>query len=171
LIGTNDNTVVLQRTNREKDLVVMPIARLSKADQEYLKSKEVAEQAERSAQEQQVWTLRNGLKVFGRVVEYGRRDITIQRKRGRVYANDRVLANYPDFQQKMLAHIVAHFEKAEISDERELEKWIVQLRGEPRTGAKYERTQSLDTSLRLRTMFDQLLLQGLDVHYNLTVVE
>src|SRR5262245_44216721 len=77
LLGTNDSTVVLQRKNREKDLVAIPIEKLSKEDQEYLKSKEATDSMRRSADQQQTWTMRSGLKVIGRVVEYGRRDVTI----------------------------------------------------------------------------------------------
>jgi hypothetical protein len=133
LLGTSDSTIVLQRKNREKDLVAMPIEKLSKEDQEYLKSKEATESIRRSADQQQTWTMRGGLKVIGRVVEYGRRDVTIQRKRGKIYVNDRVLSNFPEVQRRMLPKIVAHFEKADIESENDLERWIVSLKGEPRT--------------------------------------
>jgi hypothetical protein len=132
LVGTSSDTVVLQRTTRAKDLVAMPIDKLSKADQEFLKSKAAEESARRSDQ-QHTWTMRSGLKVTGRVVEYGRRNITIQRRRGRTYVNDRPLSNYPDLQQKMLPKIVNHFEKTDFDTENELERWIITLKGEPRT--------------------------------------
>ena len=133
LIGTSDDTVVLQRTNKDKDLVSMPIDKLSKADQEYLKSKEVADSIRRAADQQQTWTMRSGLKVIGRVVEYGRRDVTIQRKRGKTYVNDRLMSNFPEVQQRMLPKIVSHFEKIDIEGEKELEKWIITLKGAART--------------------------------------
>ena len=133
LIGTSDDMVVLQRKTREKDLVAMPIDKLSKADQEYLKSKEVADSMRRSADQQQTWTMRSGLRVVGRVVDYGRRNLTIQRRRGKTYVNDRLLSNYPDLLQKMLPKIVAHFEKVELDRENDLERWIVGLKGEART--------------------------------------
>lgn len=133
LIGQSDDMVVLQRRNREKDLVAMPIEKLSRADQAYLKSKEASESLRRSADQQQVWAMRNGLKVIGRIVEYGRRQITIQRKRGTVYVNDRPLKNYPELQQRMLFKVVAHLENLEIDSERQLEEWLIPLKGSPRT--------------------------------------
>jgi hypothetical protein len=134
LVGYSDDTVIVQRTNKEKDLVAMAIDKLSPTDQEYLKSKEGAESVRRSADKQQAWTMRNGLKVLGRVVEYGRRELTIQRKRGKLYVNDRPLSNYHDLQQRVMARIVAHFENEMIEDEKDLEKWAnSKLKGDSRT--------------------------------------
>jgi hypothetical protein len=131
LIGQSDDMVVLQRTNKEKDLVAMPVDKLSKMDQEYLKSKEVAESVRRAADQKQTWTMHSGLKVIGRVVEYGRRNLTIQRRRGKIYVNDRLLSNFPDLQQKMLPKIVAHFEQNDIEDEKDLDTWVItKLKGE-----------------------------------------
>jgi hypothetical protein len=67
------------------------------------------------------------------VVEYGRRQITIQERRGKIYVNDRLLSNFTEVQQQMLPKVVAHFEKARIEDEKDFEKWMAQLRGAPRT--------------------------------------
>src|SRR5262245_39852963 len=135
LLGTDDKMVVLQRKNRDKGLCAMPSDKLAKEDQAYLKSKEASDSIRRSVDQQQTWTMRSGLKVIGRVVEYGRRNVTIQRKRGKIYVNDRLLDNFPDVQRKMLPKIVAHFEQAEIEDDKDLQKWIVGLKGEPRTYA------------------------------------
>jgi len=133
LLGRNDDTVILQRTNKDKDLVALSIEHLSKADQEYLKSKDVIESVRRSADRQQTWTMRSGLKVIGRVVEYGRREVTFQRKRGKIYVNDRLLTNYPEVQQRIAQKVVGHFEEVDIADERALEQWILTLKGAART--------------------------------------
>jgi hypothetical protein len=133
LIGQSEEMVVLQRKNKEKDLVAMPIDKLSAADREYVKTKEVEESVRRAIDQQQTWTMRSGLKVVGRIVDFGRRDLTIQRRRGRVYVNDRVLSNYPDLQQKMLPKIVNHFEKANIETTNDLERWLIPIKGEART--------------------------------------
>lgn len=131
LIGFDDATAVLKKENHQ--LVAVPLARLSKADQAYLQSKEAAEHSRRSASAMQTWTMASGLKVIGKVVDYGRRDVTIQRRRGKVYVNDRLFDNLPQVCQKMLPKIVAHFEKIAIEDQREFESWAMKLRGEPRT--------------------------------------
>jgi hypothetical protein len=130
-IGFNDATVVLKRENHQ--LAAIPIAKLSAADRDYLKSKEAVDQAHRSADAVQTWTMASGLKVVGRVVDYARKDITIQQRRGRTYVNDRLLDNLPEVYQKMLPAIVAHFEKTPIPDRRALDAWVMKLRGEPRT--------------------------------------
>jgi hypothetical protein len=133
LLGYSSDTVVLQRRNRDKDLVSLPIDKLSKEDQEFLKSKEASDSVAKAGDEPQLWTMRSGLKVTAKVIEYGRRDVTIQRRRGKTYVNDRVLSNSNDVQRKIIARSVGYFEKAEIDDENDLEKWIIKLQGKPRT--------------------------------------
>jgi hypothetical protein len=131
LVGFNDATVVLKRENHQ--LAAIPVAKLSAADREYLKSKEGFDQARRSADAVQTWTMASGLKVVGRVVDYARKDITIQQRRGKTYVNDRLLDNLPEVYQKMLPAIVAHFEKTPIADRRALDVWAMKLRGQART--------------------------------------
>jgi hypothetical protein len=130
LIGFSETTVVLKK---EKDeLVAVPIARLSQEDRAYVQSKEAAEHSRRSADVMQTWTMASGLKVVGKVVDYGRREITVQRRRGKTYVNERLLDNLPEIYQRMLPKIVEHFEKTEIEDARELDSWVMGLRGKPR---------------------------------------
>ena len=131
LIAYNDTTVVLKKKNRH--LVAVPIDKLSKDDQSYLASKEVSEQARQSADGMQTWTMASGLKVFGRIVSYAKKDVTIQQRHGKIFVNDRMIDNLPKVYQKMLPKLVAHFEKTEIDDETALKFWIKTLRGEPRT--------------------------------------
>jgi hypothetical protein len=131
LVGFNDSTAILKKKSRQ--LVAIPIDKLSKEDQEYLTSKEVAEQARQSTDSMQTWTMASGLKVVGRIVDYGKRDITIQRRYGKVYVNDRGYNNLPEVYQKMLPKIVSHFENVPLEDKRAFESWAAKLRGEPRT--------------------------------------
>jgi hypothetical protein len=133
LIGFNDTTVVLKKGNRQ--LVAVPIADLSKDDQTYLAKQEVAELTHPSTDGMQTWTMVSGFKAIGRVVSYGRKDVTIQRRHGQIYVNDRRFDNLPEIGQKMLPKIVSHFENTEINDKRELQAWVLKLRGEPRTYA------------------------------------
>ena len=81
----------------------------------------------------QTWTMASGLKVVGRVVDYARKDVTIQQRRGKTYVNDRLFDNLPQVYQRMLPKLVAHFEKTQIDDKRGLDSWVMKLRGEPRT--------------------------------------
>jgi hypothetical protein len=98
-----------------------------------LKSKEGAAAAARSIDAAQTWKLKDGLTVVGRVVDYTRRDMTLQRRRGRIYVNDRQFDNLPDFYQQLIPKIVAELEKLQNADRRALEDWVVQQRGRPRT--------------------------------------
>lgn len=131
LVTFNDKSVVLQRADHE--LVAFPIEKLSKADREYLKSKETAQSVEKTTGAAQTWTLRDGTQLMGRVVDYATADITLQRRRSRIYVNNRVLDNLPDFYQKIIPQIVAQKEQLQRNDRRSLEAWLVRQRGEPRT--------------------------------------
>jgi hypothetical protein len=131
LVGFNDKTVILQR--EDKQLGAIEIEKLSQADQEYLKSKEAEERANEVAGKKQIWTLRDGTKVPARVVDYARRDITVQRRRGKIYANDRQFENLPEIYQRMLPKVVANFERINNPDKRGLEAWLVRQKGQPRT--------------------------------------
>jgi hypothetical protein len=130
LIAYNDETAVLKKTN--SDLVAVRIVQLSTDDQAYLKSREVAEKTSGAIDAPQTWTLRNGLKVSARVVGYGRRDLVVQRKRGKVYVNDRLFDNLPGVYKQMVPKIVGHFEKAPIESEKDLQEWAVKTKGQPR---------------------------------------
>ncbi len=130
LIAFDDKSVVLQRADHE--LGFLPIEQLSEADREYLKSKEAGEITSKTGQ-MQTWTLTGDLKVIGRVVDFTQRELTIQRRRGRIYVNDRSFDNLPEIYQLMLPRIVGHFERINQEDRSGLESWAVRQRGEPRT--------------------------------------
>jgi hypothetical protein len=131
LIAFDDETVVLQRADHH--LGAVPIEKLSDADREYLKSKEAIDATQEVTGKMQTWTMQSGLKVLGRVVDYARRDMTVQRRRGRVYVNDRQFENLPEIYQRMVPRIVAHFEELRQPDKNGLEAWLIRQRGEPRT--------------------------------------
>ncbi len=131
LIGFDNTTVVLQRADHE--LGAVAIDRLSKEDQEYLKSQAASDATSKMTGKTQIWTLANGLKVPGRIVDYGRKDVTLQRKRGKIYVNDRLFDNLPPIYQRMVPRIVNHFEPLENVDKQGVEDWLVRQHGGPRT--------------------------------------
>jgi hypothetical protein len=131
LVAFDDDQVILQRTDRE--LAEVKISMLSHEDQEYLKSKEASEISRQLQDKMQTWTMRSGLKVRGRVVDYARRDLTLQRRRGKIYVNDRVFDNLPEVYRIMLPKIVAHFDNNQITSAKDLESWLVRQKGQPRT--------------------------------------
>jgi hypothetical protein len=131
LIARSDTMVVLKRADHE--LVALPIEDLSAADRDYLNSNEAAETSSRSLVGAQTWTLRNGTKLTGRVVDFCDRDVTIQRRRGQIFVNDRRLQNLPELYQQLIPHFVSHFEQLERPDRRAFEAWVLRQRGQPRT--------------------------------------
>jgi hypothetical protein len=131
LVLFNDRTVVLQRADHE--LVAIPIEQLAEKDREYLKSTEAGDVARKSTDELQTWKLRDGTELIGRVVDYAAVDMSIQRRRGRIYVNERVLDNLPEFYQQLIPKIVAHFENLQRADRRALESWLVRQRGQARS--------------------------------------
>jgi hypothetical protein len=133
LIGVNDTTAVIQKLEKKRDLIAILINQLSKADQDYLKSREASDAAQSAAAQQQTWTTRGGLKVVARVVDYGRRDVTIQRRRSRIHVNDRLFDNLSPVQQKIVLKIVSHFERTPLESRRDLENWAIKLRADPKT--------------------------------------
>ncbi len=129
LVAFNDEKVVLKREG--KDLLSLPLEKLSDEDRKYLESLEKA--GAHDTHEAQTWTMRDGTKVVGRVVDYARKELTIQRRRAKTYVNDRVFANLPEIYRKMIPKIVAHFENVKIENDREFESWVLKQRGEART--------------------------------------
>ena len=95
VIASDDKTVILQRADH--DLAAIALEQLSKKDREYLKSPDVIEALKKIANAPQNWTLRDGTQVVGRFVDYAAGDLTIQRRRGRIYINDRLLVNLRAF--------------------------------------------------------------------------
>jgi hypothetical protein len=105
LVASNESQAVLKRADHQ--LGVVPIDKLSQQDREYIQSNEARERSRKSLTENQTWSLRDGQKLFGRIVDFTSRDITIQRRRGRIYVNDRPLENLPEFYQLLIPKFVA----------------------------------------------------------------
>lgn len=131
LVASNEKLVVLQRADHE--LGAFHLEDLSSQDRAFLKSQKAAELTQASIGVMQTWKLRDGTKLVGRIVDYAGRDITIQRRRGRIYVNDRVLDNLPEFYQQLVFRMVAHYKDLGQADRRAFEAWLVPLRGEPQT--------------------------------------
>ena len=131
LIAPSETTVVLQRADHE--LVAIPIEKLSDKDREHLKSNEARAEADKLTAAEQTWKLRDDTKIVGRLVDYSRRDLTIQRRRGRIYVNDRRFENLPEFYQQLVPAIIAELEKLPRPDRRSFDAWVLQQRGQARS--------------------------------------
>lgn len=131
LVAFDGKTVVLQRADHE--LVAIPVEKLSTEDRQYLESGDAGRALAEAEKGLQTWTLADGTQVTGRLVDYTQRDVTLQRRRGRIYVNDRPLDNLPEFYQQLLPKIVAKLEGLRRDDRRGLESWLVRQRGQART--------------------------------------
>ena len=131
LIAFDDDQVIIERAE-DNELASVDIEKLSTADQEYLESKEAIDEANELNGAVQKWTLKSGLQVAGRLVDYGRKEVVIRRTRGKVYVNDRVLGNLPPIYQRMVPLIVGNAGN-KVDDERTLVKWLASRKGEPQT--------------------------------------
>lgn len=131
LIAFNERHVVLQKADHQ--LISVPLEKLSASDREFLQTEEANAAMTAATGADQTWTLANGLQVVGRVVDYARRDVMLQRRRGNIYVNDRRFDNLPEIYQKMIPFIVAHFDRLNQPDREGLTAWLVRQRGEPRT--------------------------------------
>ena len=131
LVALTEKAAILQRG--DDHLVSIDIEQLSKEDQAYLKTEEAKLTADKIANKQQTWTTVGGLEIIGNVVDYVTKDVTFQRRRGKVYVNDRVFDNLPEVYQKIAPLVVAHFENLPINDKASLERWLVRRRGQPAT--------------------------------------
>lgn len=132
LVALTEKAAILQRG--DDHLVAIDFEQLSKEDQAYLKTEEAKLTADKIANKQQTWTTVGGLEIIGNVVDFVQRDVTFQRRRSKVYVNDRVFDNLPEVYQKIAPLVVAHFENLQaINDKATLERWLVRRRAEPAT--------------------------------------
>jgi hypothetical protein len=131
LIAFNDTDLVIQKA--DKTLVAVDMEQLSKADQEFVKSKEAAEAVDKRGAKQQVWKMASGLEVIGDVVDYIRKDITFSMSRGKIYVNDQLFENLTGVQQRVAPLIAAQFTGRPITDRAGLFDWLKRVRGEPQT--------------------------------------
>lgn len=127
-IAFNETTVILKKENG--DLVAVEIAELAETDREYLKSKELADKMANSVEGMQTWTSVDGLKVRGRVLAFGRKDLVVTRQRGKVHVGDVAFPKLDPLHQKLVLKIMSKLEGQEFTAERELTSWSVGLGGQ-----------------------------------------
>lgn len=126
-ISFNDKLVVLKKSTGE--LVAVELVELCKEDQDFIQSKEATDAEKKSAEVMQTWTAKDGMKVRGRVLAYGRKDLSVQRKLGQVLINDKKFAALDPLHQRVVLRILSELEKTKIEDEKQLVDWSKTLEG------------------------------------------
>lgn len=134
LIAADSKEIVvkLDETVQGRELLAIEIESLCEDDQKFLQSEE-NESALKTASEKHTWNLKNGMKIFGRVVDFARKDVTLQRRRGKLYVNDRPFDNLPQIYQKMIPKIVEAFENRTFANDAQFNDWVLSLRGYAKT--------------------------------------
>lgn len=125
LIARGANSVVLQR--QDGSLATVTINELSADDKKYLETPE-ADTADDQASGLRTWTMASGLTVRGRVVGYGRRELSLVRRDRKLFVNDRPFQNLPEIYQRMLPKIVGHILEMNIQTPENLLSWSIDQR-------------------------------------------
>jgi hypothetical protein len=134
LIAIDDKEIVLKLDGaiKGRELLAIRIEDLSEEDKKWVASEERQRELA-NANGKQSWKFRNGMEVFGRVVDFARRDVTLQRRRGTLYVNDRPFDSLPEIYRKMIPKIVAQFENRTFENDAQFNEWVLAQRAEART--------------------------------------
>jgi hypothetical protein len=136
LVAFDDKMVVLKLAEKDRknghELISIARTDLCAEDLEYLTSKEATDLISQLDKSQN-WTMRDGTKIVGRIVDFVRKDITVQRRRSKIYVNERLFSNLPEIYRKIFPKVVEEYEKIKLSEEKDLEKWVMTLKGAPKT--------------------------------------
>jgi hypothetical protein len=127
-----DIVIKLDQPVKGRELLAIEIAQLSEADQKFLMVEESEGQL-KSATDKHTWSFKNGMTVFGKVIGFNRKDVTLQRRRGKLYVNDRPFENLPEVYRKMIPRIVEHFEKKSFANDSQFNDWVLAQKAEART--------------------------------------
>ena len=130
LVDFDGHLVVLKKGSGQ--LVALAVDKLSKKDQEFLASKPAKEEMKACSEcKDRTWTMKNGTTVKGKVLKYGRRDVTITRKDSKLLANDIPWSDLDDWRKYALLQVVSQGEGKEFKTEKQVESLLVAQKGKP----------------------------------------
>jgi hypothetical protein len=132
--AANEDTVVIKKRNGS--LVGLEISQLSEADQLYVAEKRAELQSKTASSATdietfQTWTSKGGFESRGRIIAFGRQQVTIQRIAGVVNVNGTAFSRLNAFYQHIVPKIVAQYEDPSVTDEKALERWLKEKGGNP----------------------------------------
>ncbi|MFK7738177.1 MAG: SHD1 domain-containing protein [Pirellulaceae bacterium] len=131
LVAFSDDTVVLKKD--DGSLVAVELSSLCEKDSEYVHAKSKEDSAKKSADEMQVWTGADGIKVRARVLKFGRKELVIGRQRGQIMVSGEPFKESNALQQKVLLKTISRLEKRELETKDDLEEWAKSLRGKTKS--------------------------------------
>ena len=130
LFAFNDEHVVIERSDGQLGMFRIDI--FSDDDVAYLKQEEVKKASRDNMDREQAWEMANGTKVFGTLVDFARKKVQIQRRRGKIYINDRVFDGLPPVYQTIVIQSVGQYEGIDGIDQKKFIEWVGKLRGAPK---------------------------------------
>ena len=128
VVAFNDTTVVLKK--EDKNLVAIELNELCEEDLKYFQTEEARKQRAEAADAVHTWTGIDGLKVPGTILEYGRKVIKVQRRRGKVYVDNKLFENMDGLHQKVILKVLSKLENQKIEDGKQLIEWSKKLGGQ-----------------------------------------
>jgi hypothetical protein len=133
LIAATEDTIVLRRMKGE--LEAYETKQLSEADREFVKQHLEEKKTATNPEEMQTWTGRDGYKIRGRVIGYGRQSVTLTHERGKTTINKKPIEEIDQFYQFMIPKIVAEYDDEKVKTVEDLSLWGRKLRGKQKTFA------------------------------------
>lgn len=130
-ISFNDSMVVVKKPTGE--LVALELKDLSTADQEFVRSQEAKDAERKAAEEMQTWTAKDGMKVRGRVLAYGRKQLIVERKLRAVYINGKQFSTLDPLHQRLVLRIISKLEDQQFDSEKQLDQWAKKLGSNPKS--------------------------------------
>mgnify|MGYP001826932630 CR=1 FL=1 len=131
LFAFDGEHVIVKR--KDGHLGMFDIKDLSDEDKEYLESEEALQMSEENLGKEQAWTMKDGYRLVGRIVDYKRVKVTMQRRRGKSYINDRQYNSLPEMYQLIIRKTLEQLVGIEDMDDRKLDQWFVTKAGQPQT--------------------------------------
>ncbi|WP_404309597.1 SHD1 domain-containing protein [Neorhodopirellula lusitana] len=127
-VAFNDHSVILKRSTGK--LVSVQLDELSEQDRNFVKSKELGQQLSTDIEQMQTWTSKDGVSIRGRVLAYGKKDMTVVRQRGKEVVNGKPFDEFTPLHQRLILRILSELENQEFANEHELNKWAKTLEGQ-----------------------------------------
>ena len=126
LVDFDQTNCVLKK--KDGKLVFVKIDQLSKADQEYLKSKEAVTIHEEAPEAYRTWTLKDGREIVGQIKNYAKKTIQFTRKDGNVFVNNKRFDDLKDWQKYVAEGIASHDSQTDIDSKEKMGSWLARHR-------------------------------------------
>lgn len=130
LFAFNNEHVIVRREDGQMGMFL--INALSDDDKAYLESEEAMKLSSQNLDKEQAWTMKAGYRLVGRIVDYAKVDVTLQRRRGKSWVNDRQYSTLPPLYQLIVRKSLEHLEGLENVDDRMVDTWMVKQKGQPK---------------------------------------